>query len=92
MSTAPEVALRTSEKKPKRKGKGQLECWHCRKKGHVRVRCHAWLKDTDEGREYAADYPESTKAKTGPLLIPRAKDGISKKKAQAVSESTADVC
>ena len=92
MSTAPEVALRTSEKKPKRKGKGQLKCWHCRKKGHVRVRCHAWLKDTDEGREYAADHPESARAKTGPLPTLGAKDGMSEERAQAVSESTADVC
>lgn len=94
MATVPEAALRTSEKKHKgkEKGKGQVQCWHCEKKGHVRTKCQSWLTETDEGRKYSKDHPESARAKTGPLPTPGAKNSTPTEKAQAVSESTVDVC
>jgi hypothetical protein len=75
-----ETALRTTDRKPK--GNSKLECWHCGKKGHVKVKCQSWLKDTDEGRKHAAEHSNSTKAKTGPLPTPGAKGNLSPEKAQ----------
>jgi hypothetical protein len=84
-----EAALRTTDRNPKGKGKGKskLECWHCGKQGHVKVKCQSWLKDTDEGRKYAAEHPDSTKAKTGPLPTPGAKGNLSPERAQAAADS-----
>jgi hypothetical protein len=90
MSAQPETALRASEKK--RKGKG-IVCWHCDKKGHMKTKCRSWLNDTDEGRKYAKEHPDSeSKAKTGPLPTPGAKGNLSIEKAQVASESTGDIC
>jgi len=53
-----EVALRAVDKKlSKGKGRDERKCWHCEKQGHVKVSCQSWLKDTDEGRKFAAEYP-----------------------------------
>ena len=53
IAVSQETALRAVDKK----GKGGLLYWHCDKKGHVKVKCASWLKDTDEGRKYAAKHP-----------------------------------
>ena len=88
----PEAALRIIEKKPKGKGKGPIQCWYCERKGHVRTKCQSWLTDTDEGRKYATDHPESAKAETGLLLMLGSKNGMPTEKAQAVSEVIVDSC
>ena len=60
--------------------------------GHVKVKCYSWLKDTDEGRQYATEHPEPTKAKTGPLLTPGAKGNLSPERAQVATDSTGEAC
>ena len=98
MNKPPETALRTSDKKKKEskkkeaKGKNKLQCWHCKKEGHMRIKCQNWLKDTDEGRTYATDHLESGKAKTGPLPTPGAKGNLSPERAQVIAESHEEAC
>ena len=65
------------KRKNKNKRKTGFECWHCKKAGHVCIRCQSWLKDTDENREYVIEYFDSEKLKTGPLLTSRAKGNLS---------------
>jgi hypothetical protein len=46
----------------------------------VKVKCHSWLKDTDEGYKYAEEYPDSElklKVKTSLLPTPGAKGNLS---------------
>ena len=92
MAVKPEAALQTFDKKIKGKGKDKMKCWHCDKMGHVKVKCYSWLKDTDEGRQYATEHPEPTKAKTGPLLTPGAKGNLSLERAQVATDSTGEAC
>ena len=55
-----------------------MECWYCREKGHIKVKYYSWLKDTDEGRKYVVEHPESGKSsKTGLLPTPGAKGNLS---------------
>lgn len=80
MAVRPEAALQASDKKDKGKGKGKgkIECRYCGRKGHVKAKCYSWLRDTDEGRKYAAEHLESGKSpKTGPLPTPGAKGNLS---------------
>ena len=80
LAPLPKVALQAIDKK----GKGDRKCWHCNKKGHVKVKCYSWLKDTEEGREYAAKHPL---ARTGPLPTPGTKGNLSpREKVQVVDE------
>ena len=66
-----------------------MKCQHYEKKGHVKVKCLSWLKDTDEGRKYATEHPQQEKAKTGPLLTLGAKGNLSPtEKAQVADERT----
>ncbi len=61
----------------------------------MKVKCHSWLKDTDEGRKYAKEYLNlelKPKAKTGLLPTPGAKGNLSPERAQVISESTGDIC
>ena len=92
MAVKPEAALQTFDKKTKGKGKDKMKCWHCDKMGHVKVKCYSWLKDTDEGRKYATEHPEPTKAKTGLLPTPGAKGNLSPERAQVATDSTNKVC
>ena len=100
MNKPVESVLRTSDdkkkgkdkKKKKDKGRNGLECWHCKKSGHIRIKCQSWLKDTAEGREYAAEHPELEKAKTGPLPTSGAKGNLSPDRAQVVAEPHGDTC
>ena len=96
MNAPLETALRTNdkgeEKKNKGKWKGNIQCWHCERKGHVKVKCHSWLKDTDEGRKYAEEHPDFKKSKTGPLPTLGAKGNMSPEGARVASESTGDIC
>lgn len=89
-----ETAFQTSEKKQKYSGKGrpQIQCWYCDKKGHVKVKCQEWLKDTDEGRQYAIKHPESRNAKTGPLPTPGSKGNLSSERAQLAMEFAGETC
>lgn len=89
MNVQPESALWVDDKKATGKGKGKMKCWHCNKTGHVKVKCYKWLKDTDEGRKYAKDHPDS---KTGPLPTPGAKGNLSPERVQVVRESAGEVC
>ena len=51
------------------------------------------MKDTEEGRKYALEHPESQKAKTGPLPTPGAKGNLSPvEKAQVADELTGEAC
>ena len=92
MAVRPEAALQAADKKGnKGKGKEGLKCWHCEKQGHVKVKCSSWLKDTDDGRKYAAEHPQKTK--TGPLPTPGAKGNLSPvEKAQVADENTDEAC
>jgi hypothetical protein len=50
--------LQVADKKGgKGKGKEERKCWYYEKKGYVKVKCSSWLKDMDEGRKYATEYP-----------------------------------
>ncbi|KAG4433369.1 hypothetical protein IFR05_011153 [Cadophora sp. M221] len=75
MNVRTEVALQAMDKKGG-KGKGRVErkCWHCEKTGHMKVKCVAWLKDTEEGRKYAVKHPQAT---TGLLPTLGAKGNLS---------------
>jgi hypothetical protein len=56
----------------------------------MKVNCFGWLRDTEEGRKYAAEHP---KARTGPLPTPGAKGNLSpKEKAQVADEFTGEAC
>jgi hypothetical protein len=94
MTTQLEAALQATDKlKDKGKGKDRRKYWYCEKKGHVKVKCFSWLRDTDEGRKYAAEHPESEKAKTGPLPTLGAKGNLSPtKKVQVTDEFTGEAC
>ena len=104
MNKPVETALQTNEerntsagrrrgrKKKKDKGKDKPQCWHCKSESHLRTKCQSWLRDTDEGREYAAEHPESGKARTGPLPTPGAKGNLSPERAEVVAEPCREVC
>ena len=94
MNVQKEAALQAADKKGgKGKGKEERKCWYCEKKGHVKVKCSSWLKDTDEGRKYATEHPQQEKAKTGPLPTPGAKGNLSPtEKAQVADEHTDEAC
>jgi hypothetical protein len=99
-----ETALLSREKggKGKSKGKGNsnnkgnnggLQCWYCEAKGHVKVKCYKWLKDTDEGRKYAEKHPEAAKERSSSSLpTPGTKGALTPEKAQAVVEPADEVC
>jgi hypothetical protein len=56
----------------------------------MKVNCFGWLRDTEEGRKYAAKHP---KARTGPLPTLGAKGNLSpKEKAQVADEFTGEAC
>jgi 5'-3' exoribonuclease 2 len=76
--------------KQRLRGKDDRKYWHCDRKGHIKVNCFGWLRDTEEGRKYAAEHP---KARTGPLPTPGAKGNLSpKEKAQVADEFTGEAC
>ena len=45
------------------KGKKTRECFHCKRKGHLKTRCFKWLA-TDEGKKYAEEQKLKKKDKT----------------------------
>ena len=84
-----EVALQATDRQRQR-GKDDRKCWHCERKGHIKVNCFGWLRDTEEGRKYAAKH---LKARTRPLLTLGAKGNLSpKEKAQVADEFTGEAC
>jgi hypothetical protein len=92
ISVRPEAALQATDRSDKQRprGKDDRKCWHCDRKGHMKVNCFGWLRDTEEGRKYAAEHP---KARTGPLPTPGAKGNLSpKEKAQVADEFTGEAC
>ena len=77
MAKPTETALQATDKGKGKGKKDEQKCRHCEKKGHIKIKCFAWLKDTEEGRKYALEHPEPQKAKTGLLLTPGAKGNLS---------------
>jgi hypothetical protein len=52
-------------------------CWHCRKQGHIRSKCHSWLR-TNKGKTYLEEHPAGKEpATTGPIPTRGAKGKLS---------------